>query len=119
MPEDDSLVLALEKLACTLAGRTIIEADPATQKERIRFAAALGYVDARFVVFLHDTHGVPIDITLDHAWKKYGLRPDWKGIERELVLQKRMSSEEARQQTTFIKRDFEFIWKGIPPAEER
>jgi hypothetical protein len=103
------MIETLEKLACQLAGREISDDAPATQKERIRIAAGLGYIDSRYVVFMNDTHGLPIEASLDWAMTHRGLRPDWSGLEAELIIQKGMSKENSQNQVAFIKRDYEMI----------
>lgn len=100
----EKLAEDFEKLACVDIGH--VPAFTAfTERERLRLAAMLGYVDARYCVNLMQTFGLPLEITLDRA-SKYGLVPDWTGIYAEFVLQLGLSTDSAKRKMEALRREY-------------
>lgn len=54
-----------------------------TQKARLNVAAYFGYLDARFMIYMMETHGLPLSIQAQKA-KEKGLKIDFGGLRYEL-----------------------------------
>lgn len=77
----------------------MIDQTPATTLEpRLRTALRFGYMDAKHMVFLKETFGLPLDFYVDRLRKDFPLaKIDYRGLEHELLMRGAKESAVAAQ----------------------
>ncbi len=79
-PDDQQRIETLGRFLTDLSGG---EDKVGTREGRLAVAMAFGYLDARFMVYMMETHGLPLSIQAMKA-KENGLKTDLNGLRWEL-----------------------------------
>lgn len=97
------LEIGLESFA-----KAIHEAAPGDAMEkRVAVARACGYLDARFIVFLKETYGYPLDMAAMKA-AECGLKICWSDVKHELLMtgMQEGGADAQIEEAQFILRDY-------------